>query len=96
VHLVCDNQVMPKTPAMRDWPALVTASACISLRQSRWITQVEPWFGFLASQMICRGVYESVQSLGKEARPLDEAVPRPSFEAIVLKGPRRPGRQPPA
>ena len=34
--------------------------------------------------------------LGKEARPLDEAVPRPSFEAIVIKGPRRAGRQPPA
>jgi NADPH:quinone reductase-like Zn-dependent oxidoreductase len=38
----------------------------------------------------------SVQTLGKEARALDEAVPRPSFEAIAIKGPRRAGRQPPA
>jgi LuxR family maltose regulon positive regulatory protein len=64
VHLVCDNLTTHKTPAIQDWLArhprfrlhlTSTGSSCIS--------QVEPWFGYLADQRIHSGVHRSVQAL---------------------------------
>jgi hypothetical protein len=56
VHLVCDNLVTHKTPAIRDWLA----------KHPRF--QVERWFAYLTCQLLRRGVHKSVAALEKDVR----------------------------
>jgi LuxR family transcriptional regulator, maltose regulon positive regulatory protein len=64
VHLVCDNLTAHKTAALQDWLARHPRFRLhLTATGSSWISQVEPWFAYLADQRIRRGVHGSVQAL---------------------------------
>jgi hypothetical protein len=64
VHMVCDNLATHKTPLIQEWLAR-HPRFCLHFTPagSSWINQAGRWFGYLTSQMICRGVHKSVQAL---------------------------------
>jgi transposase len=69
IHVVCDNYGIHKTPAIKAWLARhPRVHLHFTPTGSSWINQVERWFGFLADQMIRRGVHKSVQALEYDIR----------------------------
>jgi transposase len=69
VHLVCDNYGTHKTPAIKAWLARHPRFHLhFTPTGSSWLNQVERWFGYLADQMIRRGVHKSVQTLERDIR----------------------------
>jgi transposase len=69
VHLICDNLVTHKTPAIGDW---LDRHSRFHLHftptGSSWMNQVERWFGFLTDQLLQRGVHTSVRALENDVR----------------------------
>jgi hypothetical protein len=69
VHLICDNYGTRKTPAIRAWLARHPRFRMhVTPTGSSWINQAGRWSGFLASQLIRRGVHKSVQALEADIR----------------------------
>jgi transposase len=69
VHVVCDNYGTHKTPAVKAWLARHPRFHLhFTPTGSSWINQVERWFGFLAAQLLRRGVHKSVQALEADIR----------------------------
>ena len=69
VHLVCDNLATHKTAAIQEWLARHPRFHLhFTPTGSSWINQVERWFGYLADQMLRRGVHKSVQALEADIR----------------------------
>jgi transposase len=69
IQVVCDNYGTHKTPAVKAWLARHPRFHLhFTPTGSSWINQVERWFGFLADQMLRRGVHKSVQALEADIR----------------------------
>jgi transposase len=69
IHVVCDNYGTHKTPAVKAWLARHPRFHLhFTPTGSSWINQVERWFGFLAAQLLRRGVHKSVQALEADIR----------------------------
>jgi transposase len=81
VHLICDNYGTHKTPAIRAWLARHPRFHMhFTPAGSSWINQAGRWSGFLTSQLIRRGVHQSVQALEADIRAwirIWNADPRP-------------------
>lgn len=69
VHLICDNYVTHKTPAIKKW---LLAHPRFHLHftptSSSWLNLVERWFAELTQKKLKRGVHRSVQALEHDIR----------------------------
>jgi hypothetical protein len=69
VHLICVSPATRRTPAIRDWLARhPRVNVHFTPTGSSWTSQAECWSGFLADQLIRRGVHKSAQALEKDVR----------------------------
>jgi transposase len=69
VHLILDNYVTHKTPAVKQW---LLAHPRFQLHftptSSSWLNLVERWFAELTQKKLKRGVHRSVQALERDIR----------------------------
>ncbi|WP_031174325.1 IS630 family transposase, partial [Streptomyces durhamensis] len=69
VHLILDNYVTHKTPAIKKW---LLAHPRFHLHftptSSSWLNLVERWFAELTQKKLKRGVHRSVQALERDIR----------------------------
>ncbi len=69
VHLILDNYVTHKTPAVKKW---LLAHPRFHLHftptSSSWLNLVERWFAELTQKKLKRGVHRSVQALERDIR----------------------------
>ncbi|MET9512777.1 IS630 family transposase, partial [Streptomyces flavidovirens] len=69
VHLILDNYVTHKTPAVKQW---LLAHPRFHLHftptSSSWLNLVERWFAELTQKKLKRGVHRSVQALERDIR----------------------------
>ncbi|MGX7671161.1 transposase [Plantactinospora sp. DSM 117369] len=69
IHLICDDYVTHKTPAVRVWPTRHPRFHMhFTPTGSSWINPVERWFGYLTERRIRRGTHKSVRSPEADTR----------------------------
>ncbi|MER5995766.1 IS630 family transposase [Streptomyces viridosporus] len=69
VHLILDNYVTHKTPAIRQWLlARPRFHLHFTPTSASWLNLVERWFAELTQKKLRRGVHRSVQALERDIR----------------------------